>query len=136
MHKRINEFLNKKELIYHRQFGFRPKYSTEYALLDLVEDIKIYIDCGNYVCGIFVDLKKVFDTVDHEILLGKLPYYGIRGVSLNWFRTFLLCRKQYVKIKDTNSNTKEVKAAFLRAQHLDHFYLFSTLMICISYLKN
>ena len=109
MHKRINDFLNKKELIYHRQFGFRPKYSTEYALLDLVEDIKKYIDYGNYVCGIFVDLKKAFDTVDHEILLGKLPYYGILGISLNWFRTILLCRKQYVKIKDINSNTKEIK---------------------------
>ena len=75
----------------------------------LLKISKKNIDYGKYVCGIFVDLKKAFDTVDHEILLGKLPYYGIREVSLNWFRTFLLCRKQYVKIKYTNFNTKETK---------------------------
>ena len=90
-------------IIYPLQFGFHQNYSTSYALIHLTETIKEALDQGKYVCGIFVDLQKAFDTVDHNILLGKLKHYGIRGVAYGWFESYLKDRKQYVSINRYNS---------------------------------
>ena len=62
------------------------------------------LDAGNYTAGVFVDLKKVFDTVDHNILLEKIDYYGIRGVAKDWFRSYLDNRKQYVTLNRSDSS--------------------------------
>ena len=78
---KISTFLNIKDIIYHLQFGCCQNYSASYALIHLTKSIKEALDQGKYGCGIFVDLQKVFDAVDHNILLGKLKYYGIRGVA-------------------------------------------------------
>ena len=56
------------------------------------------LDEGNFACGIFIDLQKAFDTVDHQILLKKVEYYGIRGLANNWFRSYLTNRQQLVSI--------------------------------------
>ena len=77
MYKKLSNFLDIKNLIYLLQFGFRPKYSTTHALINLTESIRQSLDEGSFGCGIFVDLQKVFYTVDHKILLHKLEYYGI-----------------------------------------------------------
>ena len=69
---------------------------TIYALMEITENIKESIDNGKYGYGIFIDLKKAFDTVNHKILLTKLEHYGVRGVMLNWFESYLTGRKQYV----------------------------------------
>ena len=70
--------------IYENQFGFRKKHSTIHAVMSIPEDIKQALDNDQIACGIFIDLQKAFDTVNHEILLYKLHHYGIRGVANDW----------------------------------------------------
>ena len=108
VHKRLYSFLLKFNILYKKQFGFRPKYSTEHALVSLIEHIKNKLDNNDYVCGVFIDLQKAFDTVDHEILLNKLSYYGIRGIANDWFRSFLTDRQQFVNVLGQNSKYKKI----------------------------
>ena len=74
MHNRLHKFLNDNNINYPLQFGFRQKYSTSFALIHLTETIKESLDQGKYSCSIFVDLQNTFDTVDHNILMGKLKH--------------------------------------------------------------
>ena len=108
MHIRLYSFLEKHNILFHNQFGFRKKNSTVYALTQITETIKESIDGGKYGCGIFIDLRKAFDTVNHEILLLKLEHYGIRGDMLNWFKSYLSGRKQYVSINGKSSELLEI----------------------------
>ena len=97
MYNRIYKFSD-SNLIYSLQFGFRQKYSTVHALISLTENIRKNLDEGNIGCGIFVDLQKAFDIVEHDILLSELEHYGIRGLANDWFKSYLSIRKQYVSI--------------------------------------
>ena len=76
--------------------------------IEITEKIKNTIDNGKYGCGIFIDLKKAFDTVNHKILLTKLEHYGIRGNLLNWFESYLSNRKQYVFYNGVSSDIASV----------------------------
>jgi len=78
------------------------------ALLDFYDKITESIESGEYTIGVFIDLQKAFDTIDHSILLQKLSHYGIRGVALNWFSDYLKNRKQYVLIEDVQSDERFV----------------------------
>ena len=109
VHKRMIKFLNRNNIIYNRQFGFRRKHSTVHGLVTLTEDIKKSIDEGKLTCGVFIDLQKAFDTVDHEILLKKLETYGFRGLANNWFSSYLSNRKQYVHVSGEESDYREIK---------------------------
>ena len=108
MHKRLYEFLEFHNILFENQFGFRKKNSTVYALMEITEKIKETIDSGKFGCGIFIDLKKAFDTVNHKILLTKLEHYGVRGVLLEWFESYLTGRKQYVSINGDSSDLKDI----------------------------
>ena len=77
--KRFYEFHEKYNCFHDLQFGFRSKHSTVHALISITESIRSALDESKYVCGIFVDFQKAFDTVNHKILLDKLHHYGIRG---------------------------------------------------------
>ena len=87
MHNRLYKFLNDSNVIYPLQFGFRQKYATSFASINLTETIKEPLDQGKYGCGIFVELEKAFNTVGHNILMGKLKHYVIRGVAYSWFES-------------------------------------------------
>ena len=98
MYRRLYTFLNNKNIIYDLQFGFRQQYYTSHALINITENIRKALDDGNIGCGVFVDLQKAFDTVDHQILLAKLNHWGIRGVSNDWSKSYLSNHNQYVSI--------------------------------------
>ena len=96
MYNRVYNHLNSKGLLYEKQFGFQRNNSTEHAILQLTRDIISSFEKGKYTLGVFTDLSKEFDTVDHEILIKKLQYYGIDGTALEWFKSYLSNRKQYI----------------------------------------
>ena len=104
MHLQLYSFLEKNNCIYDLQFGFRQKHSTNHALVSIVQKIQEAMLQSRLAFGVFIDLQKAFDTVNHEILLKKLEHYGISDVSNNWFRSYLTNRKQYVSINGIESN--------------------------------
>ena len=109
MYNRMYKFFSDNNLIYTLQLGFRRKYSTVHALISLTENIRKNLDEGNIDCGIFVDLQKAFDTIEHDILSSKLEHYGIRGLANEWFKSYLSNRNQYVSINGYDSNLADVK---------------------------
>ena len=92
------EFLNDQKVLYEKQFGFHKNISTAHAVISLIGNIEKAIDNKMFVCGVFVDLQKAFDTVDHNILFHKLSYYGIRDIANYWFSSYLSDREQFVTI--------------------------------------
>ena len=104
LYRRLYKFLVKHNVLYKYQFGFRRGYSTTMALIEVINNIKSAIDNNKFVCGIFLDLTKAFDTVDHQILLDKLDHYGVRGQTNDLFKSYLSNRKQFVKIGNSKSS--------------------------------
>ena len=105
----LKSFLEKYKIYVKYQFGFREGHSTILALTEITDNIKTLLDKGNFVTGLFVDLSKAFDTVDHEILLYKLNHYGIRGHANNFFRSYLSNRKQFTVINKKRSEILDIK---------------------------
>ena len=85
------------------QYGFRQNRSTEHAIINFADKITTAIDQGKFSVGIFLDLSKAFDTINHRILIRKLDHYGIRGVAKKWFENYLCNRKQLVKYNGVKS---------------------------------
>ena len=109
IHLRLNFFLETRNCYYPFQFGFRLDFSTNNALISIVENTQTQLDDGKYSAGVFVDLKKASDTVDHNILLKKLDYYGVRGIANEWFASYLKNRKQFVSIGGHISSTQVIQ---------------------------
>ena len=108
MYTRIMSYIEKHNLIYSSQYGFRKGHSTQHAILDIVNAIQANVNQGLYSCGVFIDLKKAFDTVDHNILLDKLNFYGFRGLINQWFSSYLNDRTQTTQIADHISNKASI----------------------------
>ena len=109
VHKQLYEYMSCNELFNDNQYGFRAKHSTEYAAMDFVDRLMNDIDKGQTPFAIFMDLSKAFDTLDHQILLQKLHYYGIHDIQLKWFESYLTQRTQYVVVNDVESTHQEIK---------------------------
>ena len=103
----IYEYFNTNNLLYKSQYGFRTLHSTELASLEIIDIIgkDLLLDNGKLPIGVFLDLSKAFDTLDHTISLDKLLYYGIKGTELAWFKSYLTNRTQFVSYNGTNSHT-------------------------------
>ena len=94
MYNRILTFINKHDILYRYQFGFRQNYSTNLALRTLIDKSSESLQKRECVLGVFLDFSKAIDTVNHNILLEKLYLYGIRGTALDWIINYLQDRKQ------------------------------------------
>ena len=107
IYKRAYNFLTENN-IYDLQLGFRQKFCASHALINLTENIRQALDEGYIGCGVFMDLQKAFYTVDHEKLLSKLDFYGIRGISNSWFKSYHFNRQQCVSINGYDSGLAEM----------------------------
>ena len=94
MYSGFYAFLEKYKLLFKKQFGFRNNHSTSHALISLIDLVRKYLDNNYFACGVFINLQKAFDTVNREIFLVKLDFYGIRGLANGWLKSFLENKKQ------------------------------------------
>ena len=108
LHKRLCFFLDQSKCLFDSQFGFRPYHSTNHALITTTEHIRSALDKNNFTCKVFLDFQKVFDTVNHGILLSKLSYYGVRGIAHDLFKSYLTNRKQHTIINGVSSSALSI----------------------------
>ena len=125
MYNRIYKHVTENNLLYHKQFGFQKNNSTSYVIIELINQIAESFDAKKFTLGVFIDLSKAFDTVDHDILLEKIKYYGIRNKPHMWLKKDLSNRKQYVAY---NSNVPHgvliLHVQFLRDLSWDQCYFY------------
>ena len=105
MHQQLSKFLNDNNVLYPSQYGFRKLHNTSFATMDFLDNVARSVDNGEFAFGVFIDLSKAFDTINHDLLLTKLAHYGIKDNVLNWFRCYLTNRRQYVKWNNSTSET-------------------------------
>ena len=108
LHKRIYFFLDQSKCLFHSQFGFRPHHSTNHALITITEHIRSALDKNKFTCAVFLDFQKTFDTVNQDILLSKLSYYGVRGIAHDLFKSYLTNRKQHTIINRVSSSVLSI----------------------------
>ena len=101
-------FVVAQGILHENQFGLRQSHSTSHALNYTVTKISEKIKCGESVIGIFIDLRKAFDTIDHQKLLYKLEYYGIRGIAGDLIKSYLINRQQYTETVGEKSKCLKV----------------------------
>ena len=104
IYQQLMKYLLENKLLSSQQYGFRANHSTELAALNLIDRLTYDLDNGKIPTNIYIDLSKAFDTLQHETLLNKLAYYGVRGKANDLIRSYLTNRKQIVDFKKTLSD--------------------------------
>ena len=104
IYQQLMKYLLENKLLSSQQYGFRANHSTELAVLNLIDRLTYDLDNGKIPTNIYIDLSKAFDTLQHETLLNKLAYYGVRGKANDLIRSYLTNRKQIVDFKKTLSD--------------------------------
>jgi hypothetical protein len=103
MCSRLRSFLNAKHILYDYQFGFYPNHSTSLALLEVIYNIYYHLDRNEFVMGLYLDMRKAFDAINHDKVLRNLCNYDIRGVTHRWFSSYLENKRQYTSVNGINS---------------------------------
>ena len=130
----LYEYFNSNHLLYKSQYGFRSLYSTELACAEMTDRIHKHLDESKIPISVFLDLSKAFDTLDHEILLTKLKYYGLNENALNWFQSYLSNRIQYVEFDGCKSSYLPVTTGVPQGSVLGHllFIIYMNDIYCAS----
>ena len=136
----ITDFIVDNSLFYCNQFGFRKSHGTNDAINSLGEKLLKALDIGTFLIGVFLDLRKAFDTVNHDIPINKLESYGIRGNILNWLKSYLSNRTQYAHYSGYDSDIKTITHGFPQGSilgplifilHINDFSRISDLLLSI-----
>ena len=105
MNNHLQKYLKDQNILYDKQFGFLAGHSTDHAVAQLVDQIYEAFEKNEYTLGLFIDLSKAFDTVDHSVLLRKLELYGITDRNYAWIKSNLSNHLQYIQV-DENCRTE------------------------------
>ncbi|XP_065678226.1 uncharacterized protein LOC136093192 [Hydra vulgaris] len=109
MYNRLNNYLTVNKVLYNKQFVFKKNHSTDHALTELVTHVTNAFNDDRFTLGVFIDLSKAFDTVNHVILLKKLEHYGIKNNNLLWFKDYLSNRQQYIQYENVKTKKSIIK---------------------------
>ena len=112
--------MENNSILHKQQYGFYAKKSTTQATFHFLQYLYKHIDSGNVVFSLFVDFRKAFDCVNHEILLSKLNTCGVRGIAIDWFLSYLTNREQYVSINNVDSNPRVIQCGVPQGSILGH----------------
>ena len=129
MYNRLIKSLYDFDILYDFQVGFRTGHSPNIALIYLVHEIINLLNNCKFVIGLFLDFKKAFDTVNHEIMLSKLYHYGIRGVAHKWLGSYLNNREQYVEYAGTKSELNNITYRIPQGSILGQLLFYYTSMV-------
>ena len=109
----LYKYLTDNSILYKKQFGFQKGHSTKHAIVQLVDQIRNSSESKQYTLGVFVDLTKAFDTVNHKVLISKSENYAIRGKNLLWFISYLTNQTQFIKYNNLNTSFQKILRHFL-----------------------
>ena len=136
--KRLYNHLSENQMLYSKQFGFQRGHSTEHAIMQLTDQINSSFEKNHFTLGIFIDLLKTFDAVDHYILITNLENYGVNGKNLRWFQSYLKNRKQYLNFNNKITNSSLITCGVPQGSILGPLLLliYVILNICIPYFRS
>ena len=118
MCRRLTAYVECNNILSPTQFGFRAGKSTDDAINEFLNDAYCSLDRSEYFAAVCLDLSKAFDTVNHDILLRKLHHLGLRGITYNWFRSYLSDRVSYVSVSKVNSTTRTTQIGVPQGSNL------------------
>ena len=109
VHTQLYDFMQRYQILSSNQSGFRPMHSTQKCLVEVCDYLLDNMSEGFLTWAVFLDIKKAFDTVHHEVLIKKLISIGVQGRELDWFSSYLTEQNQVTKVNDHHSNKAPVK---------------------------